>query len=145
METIDNARVKAVVHWYCVNTGCMQYEVAKLLGYNNKVNFSQMMNGYKRIPEKLPAKICALDSRINLDYMLGKSDEMVVSPMLASSDMSSEPQQPSVAPAPPVAPPAPQTKKGIVVPPELATMFADMAATIKGQQELISSLINSNK
>lgn len=126
MEKAQSDRMKAVVHWWCGQTGKKQIEVAQYLGYSNKSYFSQILNGQTGVPTHLPAKLAALDPRINLDYLLGTSDEMLITS--------------SVAPAPPVAPPAPQTKKGIVVPPELAGMFADMTATIKSQQELILKL-----
>lgn len=127
MDKSQSDRLKAVVHWWCGQTGKKQLEVGEILGYSNKSYFSQLLNGQASIPTSLPRKVAQLDPRINLDYLLGKSEEML---------------NPIAAPV--VAPPS-QPQKGIVVPPELATMFADMAATIKGQQELISSLINSNK
>lgn len=137
MATISNDRVKAVVHWYSIQYGLKQYEVAKLLGYNNKVHFSQLLNGIKKIPSTMPNKLSSLDPRINLDFLLGDSDTMI----LSGDPPGDVPSKPSTS----IPEPKPTPTKGIIIPPELATMFSDMAATIRMQQETIQALTNQNK
>lgn len=126
-------RAHYAVKWLAKETNSTQQKIAAELGYTNHTVLSQILTGKKKMPANLADRIASLHPAINIDFLKGLSDEML------TKDYT------------PVAPPKieenekPAKPKGIVVPPELATMFADMAATIKGQQELISSLINSNK
>lgn len=138
-------RARAVVHWYSGQSGLKQYEIGNRLGYKNKTNFSQILNGLKPVPSTFPNKLASLDPRINLEYLLGRSDEMLQDP---KPPVQLAPEGPSVCPEAPAPTPQPEMRaatkpSGITIPPELATMFADMTATIKSQQELIANLINN--
>lgn len=90
-----------------------------MLGYPNNTYFSNLLSGRKTISQTLLEKIAALDSRINIDFLTGISDEMIIGegpPEVQHKD------------------PAPMPRVGIFVPPELAQMMTDLTATIKEQQ-----------
>lgn len=77
MNETPHERARAVVLWLVGQTGKKQAEIAQIMGYNNKSNFSQMLSGKKILPKQFPHKLAALDERINIDYLLGTSDVML--------------------------------------------------------------------
>lgn len=90
-----------------------------MLGYTSNTSFSQVLNDKKVFPKNLPDRIAALDPRINIDFLTGISDEMIIgegTPEVQRKD------------------PTPTPRVGIFVPPELAQMVTDLTATIKEQQ-----------
>lgn len=126
-------RVKAVVFWLCGQTGDKQIEIANKLGINNKSYFSQILNGIAPVPSRLPAKIAALDPRINIDYMMEQSDDMLIK---QRSEANSEEDA------------KPKHVVNTLIPEDLTIIIENMAATIRSQQELIAYLTkqtNSNK
>lgn len=76
MELSQAERAKCVLRWLRKSYKITQAEIAERLGYTNPTVLSQILNGQKSFPAKLPEKIAALDSRININYLLGKSDDM---------------------------------------------------------------------
>lgn len=117
---------------------------ANLLGYSNPTVLSQMLNGQKAYPKSLPSRIAELDPRINLEFLLGTSDDMLIdeagSPIKAaekaetvktSNHATSDGKGPQ--------------KAGIYVPPELAQMFNDLTSTVRSQQETIRMILDGMK
>lgn len=102
-------RIKAVVRWLSGQTGKKQEEIGRELGYTDKASFSAVINGKARVPKRLPLAVAALDPRINLEYLLGRSDEMLL----------------DSAPA------------DVVLPAPAVKLLSDMMATIRSQQETI--------
>lgn len=103
-------RVRAVVRWLSGQTGKKQEEIGRELGYSDKSAFSAVVNGYTPVPKRLPMALAALDPRINLDYLLGKSDDM----LLGSSPSDD-----------------------VVLSGAAMKLLSDMMATIRSQQETI--------
>lgn len=105
-------RIRAVVRWLSGQTGKKQEEIGRELGYSDKASFSAILGGHASVPKRLPLAVAALDPRINLDYILGKSDEMLL------------PGSPSSAP-------------DVVLSGAAMKLLSDMMATIRSQQETI--------
>lgn len=103
-------------------------KIGEMVGYSNASAFSQVLNSKKKLPPSLPERIAALDPRINIDFLTGESQDMI---------LGEEPQE------------EPQVdrrykqREGVYMPPELLQMFADLSSTVKDQQQLISTLINN--
>lgn len=132
-------RAHYAVRWLMRQKKKTQAEIASELGYTNPTVLSQILTGKKPFPNSLPERIASLDESLNIDFLRGNSEDMLVN----------GPRQP-ITPAPPSprnTTQAPKVTKsqGIFIPAELATMFSDMAATIRMQQETIQSLTNQNK
>lgn len=102
-------RIRAVVRWLSGQTGKKQEEIGRELGYSDKTAFSAVVNGKTKAPQRLPVALAALDPRINLDYLLGKSDDM----LLGSSGSD------------------------VVLSGAAMKLLSDMMATIRSQQETI--------
>lgn len=127
----DFERANYAIKWLCHANHRKQSDVASELGYKNASVLSQILTGKKPVPTNLANRIAALNPRINIDFLLGSSDQLLL-------------DGPNPEVEPPVDITARSTKpKSVTIPPELATMFADMTATIKSQQELIANLINN--
>ena len=124
-------RLKAVVKWYSGQTGKTQREIGASIGYPKDTVFSQFLNGHKEIPKALPAKIAALDPRINIGFLKGESEEM-----LLPGNVQPRPDLISV--------PASAKKTGVFLPNELVQMFSDLSAAVRSQQETIAALVKSS-
>ena len=110
-------RIRAVVRWLSGQTGKKQEEIGRELGYSDKTAFSAVVNGKAKAPQRLPVAIAELDPRINLDYLLGKSDDMLLGS--AGSD--------------------------VVLSGAAMKLLSDMMATIRSQQETIARLTAGEK
>lgn len=110
MVQLSPDRIRAVVRWLSGQTGKKQEEIGRELGYSDKTAFSAVINGKTAVPKRLPLALSALDPRINIDYLLGKSDDMLLG-----------------------APSAPD----VVLSAEAMKLLSDMMATIRSQQETI--------
>ncbi len=132
MELSHAERLKTVVRWLCVALGKTQADIARACGYENGTYFSQLLNGRKQIASTLDEKLAALHPDLNVDYLRGTSDDM----FLPGTG------QPAVAPAMlgPTKMPHPAPAEGVFIPAELVQLFADLAATVRSQQETISAL-----
>lgn len=135
-------RLSAVVKWLSVQTGMRQKEIGLRVGYSNESSWSQLLTGKKDIPKAVPARIAALDPRINIDFLTGDSDEMFVDGAGADSRPQERPQteQAGTSSTQPVI--ASKTA-GIFVPAELAQMVTDLSATVREQQRIIGSLVDT--
>jgi len=73
----ENENLKKVILWL-TSQGIIesQEDLAKKLGYNPS-SISQIVTGKKRISKKFAKKISELSEKINIDYLLGTSDEMI--------------------------------------------------------------------
>ena len=122
-------RASCVARYLAKKRGITQAEVGQLMGYSNRSAFSAVLTGQKRLPQKFGEKLAALDPAVNPAFLDGTSEDM-----LLSAD-----EQPAVKEN--INKYVPEVKPGsIVVPPELAQMFTDMAATIRSQQEMIRDM-----
>lgn len=144
MEITPQDRAKFVIKWLTKDTKKPQSYFANLLGYSNPTVLSQMLNGQKEYPKSLPSRIAALDSRINLDFLLGTSDDMLIGDNGRQSEPPKEAKThtATVRTATPIYSPQ---KGSIIVPPELAKMFEDLTYTVRSQQDMIRNLIDSAK
>lgn len=79
MAQYSSERARAVVRWLMGQTGKKQEEIGRELGFQKKASFSAVLTGATPVPQRLPTDLAALDPRINLDYLTGKSDEMLLS------------------------------------------------------------------
>lgn len=93
-----------------------------MLGYTSNTSFSQVLNDKKVFPKNLPERIAALDPRINIDFLTGISDEMIV----GEGAVEPKRQEPIQSP-----------RVGIFIPPELAQMVTDLTALMREQQATI--------
>ena len=125
-------RAQAVVRFLAKKTGRKQFEIARDLGYTNKSAFSAVMNGKSPVPKQFPQKLASLDPCINIDFLTGSSDEM----LLPGYDSPSIPDTGGHQTPPPTGGP------GVWLPIELVRMFTDMSATIRSQQETIRALLH---
>lgn len=106
-------------------------QVGELIGYTNASSFSQVLNSKRDIPSTFPARIASLDPRINIDFLTGDSEEMLL-------PGNTQPETDELAKR------QPKTREsGVYMPHELLQMFADLSSTVRDQQQLISTLINN--
>ena len=139
---IQSNRLRTAIQWLVGETNKSQQEIGEILGYPNASYFSQLLSGKKQIAASLGEKVCALDTRINPDFLTGESNVMLIggeeaAPAPAESTRGAEPEQ--------VPAPASKAAKsaGIFVPAELAQMFTDLTATIREQQRIIGTMVDS--
>lgn len=111
------------------------------MGYDNKSTFSQFLNGHKQIPRGFPSRLATLDPRINILFLTGESDDMLLSAPGGPEVPLFSTQTPSCSKSPAKKVNAPEN--GIFVPSELVQMISDLSATIKDQQKMISSLVDT--
>ena len=78
MAQYSSERARAVVRWLMGQTGKKQEEIGRELGFQKKASFSAVLTGKVKVPQRLPTDLAALDPRINVDYLTGKSDEMLL-------------------------------------------------------------------
>jgi len=123
MELSRHERLQSVVKWLAAERGVNQRDIGELLGWTSPVASSQLLNGKKTIPEGLPARLAALDPRINIDFLTGISDQKFL-----GEDVLEHPE---------VSAPVKQPRVGIFIPPELAQMVTDLTALMREQQATI--------
>lgn len=78
MELSQSERARLVVRWLAQERGVNQKDIGELLGHPNNTYFSTLLSGRKPITKALMEKLAALDPRINIDFLTGISDEMLV-------------------------------------------------------------------
>ena len=135
-------RARLVLRFLMGQTKKTQAEIAGELGYGNATVLSQYLNGKKKMPKDLPARIAALDPCINVNFLTGDSDEM----LLYDASQGTEMPQESTNTVPVDESPDKQPfrpENGIFVPGELVQMISDMSATIKDQQKIITTLVET--
>ena len=135
----NNERAQAVVRYLAKKTGQNQYEIGRKLGYTNKSAFSAMLNGRGQIPSTLPERLAALDPAINIDFLKGASDKMLLGVDEQPLFIPAEPEKATAAPDPQ----KPQVPMGVYVPGELIRMLTKMSETIASQQETIRLLLEN--
>ena len=134
MALSQSERLRAVIKWYSGQTRLTHKKISEALGYSNETFFSQMLNGHKEIPKALPGKVAALDPRINLSFLLGESDEMLV-PGNGQPEPGTLLQRQRTG--------GKDSQGGIYIPVELAQVFRDLSDTVRSQQETISLLVKA--
>lgn len=74
----ERERVKRVIYWL-ISQGVAgnQEEVAQHMGYNAS-SLSQIVTGKKPVSEKFVRNLCALSDKLNVDYLLMTSDDMLL-------------------------------------------------------------------
>lgn len=132
-------RARLVIRFLMQQSKKSQAELAQELGYGNATVLSQILNGKKKMPKDLPERIAALDSQINLAFLQGESDDMLISP-------HNEPEMPRILTQAPSGGKSSirkvnEPENGIFVPTELVQMITDLSATIKDQQKMITLLV----
>ena len=107
-----------------------------MVGYENGSYFSQLLNGKKQIASSLDGKIAALDPRINLEFLSGKSDIMLINDDGSELRPQEQPQTAGAGENSTRSLKAPKT--GFFVPAELADMIKGLSNTIQDQQTLLA-------
>lgn len=141
MGLTQTERIRTIVYWLSGQTGKPLHKIGRELGYNNRSAFSQVLNGPKAVPKDFPERVAALDPRINIDYLTGASDEMFVD---ANNAQETAPESHEIAQVDKS--PIRREKRaenGIFVPSELVQMISDLSATIKDQQRIITTLVET--
>jgi len=134
-------RARLVLRFLMGQTKKTQAEIAQELGYGNVTVLSQYINGKKKMPKDLPARIAALDPRINVAFLTGNSDEMMISPQEGQETPQISTNDPSDGKS--FTNPGKCPENGIFVPAELVQMISDLSATIKDQQSIIKTLVEA--
>ena len=129
-----NERAQAAVRYLAKKMGQNQYDIGRQIGYTNKSAFSAMLNGRGQMPSTLPERIVALDPSINIEFLRGNSDKMLLGTDEQPLFVTSEGEVATTDKKPPV-------PMGVFVPGELVQMFTDLSATVRSQQETIRDLI----
>lgn len=143
MSNLSSERVRAVVLWLTSQTGKKQKEIGVELGYQNRSHFSQILNGIKAVPNTLPGKIASLDSRINLNYLLGLSDDMLIGEN--GTTMSVAPEELTKRTKPTAKNHSANVSTEIIAPHELMKIVEDLTATVRSQQDTIKRLLDEMK
>lgn len=133
MDLTRSDRCRMAVKWIAEQKKIPMSRVGELIGYNNASSFSQVLNSKRDVPSTFPDRIASLDPRINVSFLLGESDDMLL-PGNAQPD-AEELARPQRIARPP----------GVYMPPELLQMFADLSSTVRDQQHLISALLKNIK
>ena len=110
MELSQSERARLVVRWAASQRGVNQKDIGEMVGYPNNTYFSNLLSGRKPISATLLEKIAALDPRINIDFLTGVSDDMLIGD-----------EQPALPESQPSASPAAPSRVGIYVPPRSAS------------------------
>ena len=129
MELSQSERMRLVVRWLATEKGVNQSDIGQMVGYPNNTYFSNLLSGRKPIVASLVDKIAALDPRINIDFLSGVSDEMLL------GEGAIEPPVREERPAAP--------RVGIYVPPEFVEMVTDLTAVVREQQKMINNLVSA--
>ena len=132
-------RARLVIRFLMNQTKKTQAELAQELGYGNATVLSQILNGKKAMPNDLPDRIAALDPQINVAFLTGESDDMLIPP-------PGGPEMPCISTQTPSGGKSPirkvnEPENGIFVPAELVQMISDLSTTIKDQQKMITLLV----
>ncbi len=132
-------RARLVIRFLMQQSKKTQAEIAGELGYGNPSVLSQILNGKKKMPADLPARIADLDPQINLSFLTGESDDMLTS-------SHNGPETPRISTQTPSGGKSSirkvnEPENGIFVPTELVQMITDLSATIKDQQKMIALLV----
>ena len=142
LNVVQADRIRAVIHWYTGQSGLKQMEIANKLGYKSKTHFSAVLNGKRAISQELPHLVARLDPRINIDYLLGESDDMLLGqtkdPEPASEKKSSTTGD-IIGDGQPI---TNNINNNIGAGSEYMHIIAELSATIKSQQESIKKLID---
>ena len=139
MDLTHAERARLVVRWLCAQTGKTQIEIGQSMGYDNKSTFSQFLNGHKQIPRGFPSRLASLDPRINILFLTGDSDDMLLSAPGGPETPRISTQTPSGGKS--FIEKANSPENGVFVPAELVQMITDLSATIKDQQKMITLLV----
>ena len=134
-------RARLVIRFLMNQSKKTQAELAQELGYGNATVLSQILNGKKAMPKDLPERIAALDPQINVAFLTGESDDMLIPPEEGPEMPRISPQTPSGGKS--FTPVVNAPENGIFVPSELVQMISDLSATIKDQQRLITTLVEA--
>ena len=139
MNMTKPERAKIAVRYLAKKHGKSQQEIGEMLGYKNKASFSALLNGKSAyFSDSIPARIAALDPALNIEFLRGTSDELLLPDY-------EQPEMPETyglrKPAAQEAPAATIPPGSIIIPPELAKMFTALSATIQSQQETIRMLV----
>lgn len=132
-------RARLVIRFLMNKTKKTQAELAQELGYGNATVLSQILNGKKAMPKDLPGRIASLDPQINVDFITGESDEMLLPPPGGPEIPLISTQVPSSGKS--SIRKVNEPENGIFVPTELVQMISDLSATIKDQQKMITLLV----
>ena len=132
-------RARAVVQYLAGQTGKKQHEIGQLVGFNNRSAFSQILNGHKGMPKTMPERLSSLDPRINILFLTGESDDMLLpapggpeTPRISTQTPSGDKSSTRTTNEP---------ENGIFIPTELVQMITDLSTTIKDQQKMITLLV----
>ena len=134
MQLSPAERAQAVVKYLAKKFGVTQAQIGERIGYTNKSALSAVLNGGKILPKKFGEKLAALDPDINIDFLNGTSDYMLLSEAQPADPQSYPPRVEAPAPA-----------DGIYIPRELAQMFSDLSAAVRSQQETLRMLLEQRK
>lgn len=132
-------RARLVIRFLMQQSKKTQAEIASELGYSNPSVLSQILNEKKSMPKTMPERLSSLDPSINVLFLTGESDDMLISP-------PDGPETPRISTKAPSGGKSPARKanvpeSGIFVPSELVQMITDLSATIKDQQKMITLLV----
>ncbi len=122
-------KLRIVVKWLAEQKGVSMSKIGEMIGYNSASAFSQVLNSKKKIPPSLPERIAALDPRVNIDFLTGDSQDMILGEEQAPAPIIDKRYTP---------------REGVYLPPELIQMFADLSAAVRSQQDTISILIRAS-
>lgn len=139
---IQADRIRAVIHWYTGQSGMKQIEIANKLGYKSKTHFSAVLNGKRTISQELPYLVASLDPRINIKYLIGESDEMLLSQTKAPESALEKESATSGVIIGDGQPITTNINNNIGAGSEYMQIIAELSATIKSQQESINKLID---
>ena len=132
-------RARAVVQYLAGQTGKKQHEIGQLVGFNNRSAFSQILNGHKSMPKTMPERLSSLDPRINILFLTGDSDDMLLSAPGGPEVPLFSTQTPSGSKS--AAKKVNAQENGVFVPAELVQMITYLSTTIKDQQKMITLLV----
>lgn len=135
-------RLRTAVQWVVGETNKSQQEVGEILGYPNSSYFSQILSGRKPIAASLGDKLCALDPRINPDFLTGESNVMLIGGEEAAPAPADLTQSAGAGDLP-TRTARPAKSAGIFVPAELAQMVTDLTATVREQQRIIGTMVDA--
>ena len=127
MSLSQSERAKIVVRYLAQKAGIKQFDIGKKMGYTNKSAFSAVIGGQKVLPRKFCERLAALDPAINLAFLTGESDEM----LLPGMDQPTVPELFTKQPG----------ASGVYLPLELVKLFTNLSDTIRSQQETIRLLV----
>lgn len=136
VELSQSERIRRLVKWLAKERKVPQRDIAKLMGYNNGASFSQVINGMRKLPPAFIPRLASLDPRINIEFLEGTSDEMLLGD---AENPASEHSQPWHG----YAETQYRRPAGIFVPPELAQMVTEMTTIIRDQQAMIHTFVDA--